>query len=201
MADRISSIRRQTRETTVEVVCQLDGNGEAVLALPIGFLEHMLTSLAKHSHFGLSVSGTGDSQVDDHHLCEDVAITLGRALQVAWSRSEAIHRFGTAFVPMDDALALVALDISGRPYLHWQVTLPQARIGSFDTELVAEFMRALAVNAGITLHITLLHGTNTHHIIEAIFKALGQALYQATRIDSALGGVPSSKGAVQWVEQ
>jgi imidazoleglycerol-phosphate dehydratase len=201
MSERNSSLKRQTLETEVHVSCRLDGSGQADIDLPIGFLQHMLIALAKHSRFDLSVRGMGDIEVDDHHLTEDVAITLGRALQAAWSEQSALVRYGNALLPMDDALVLVAVDISGRPYLHWDVTMPSGKVGSFDTELVGEFMRALAINAGLTLHVQLLHGENSHHISEAVFKGLGRALRQATRLDLDSGSLPSSKGAVVWQNQ
>lgn len=201
MGDRIATVKRESGETAVLVSCSLDGRGQAELDQPIGFLGHLLTALAKHSRFDLTVNARGDTEVDDHHLCEDLGLTIGRALRLAWSGNPALCRFGQALLPMDDALALVAVDISGRPYLAWDMTLPEQRVGSFDAELVPEFLRALTQEAGITLHVRLLAGRNAHHSLEAVFKALGLALRQASRMDVDLDSVQSSKGEVKWLAQ
>lgn len=201
MVNRMATVKRESRETLVAVSCCLDGGGQAELDQPVGFLGHLLTALARHSRFDLTVSARGDTEVDDHHLCEDLGLTLGRALRLAWSNNPVLCRFGHALLPMDEALALVAVDISGRPYLAWDVTLPDQRVGCFDAELVPEFLRALTQESGITLHVRLLAGRNAHHCLEAVFKALGLALRQATRIEAELDGVQSSKGEVRWLAQ
>ncbi len=201
MRKRTATVKRESRETAVTIICCLDGYGQAKLDQPVGFLGHLLTALAKHSRFDLTVTARGDTEVDDHHLCEDLGLTLGRALRLAWSSTAGLCRFGQALVPMDDALALVVVDISGRPYLAWDATLPGQWVGNFEAELVPEFLRALAQEAGITVHVRLLAGRNTHHILEAVFKALGLALRQATRTDAELDGVQSSKGEVKWLAQ
>ena len=185
---REATILRETAETRIEVTVNLDGAGRADVASGIGFFDHMLCAFARHGRFDLKVSVRGDLHVDGHHTVEDTGIVLGRA---------GIERFGSAFVPMDEALVLAALDISGRGQLHWDVEAPFGMVGDFDTQLAREFFIALAANAGITLHIRQLAGDNVHHIFEAAFKAAGRALRQAVAVDPALGGaVPSTKGVL-----
>ncbi|MDZ7641104.1 MAG: imidazoleglycerol-phosphate dehydratase HisB [Desulfurivibrio sp.] len=195
-ASRQAEIKRQTRETDIHLNLNLDGRGEATSKSGVGFMDHMLTLLAVHGFFDLAISASGDTEVDDHHTVEDLGIALGQALKQALAATAGIRRYGAAAVPMDETLVRVTLDISNRPYLHYGVELPDAKVGNFDTALAKEFLRALAHHGGITLHIELAHGDNSHHIIEAIFKALGRALDQATTIDQRLAGPLSSKGSL-----
>lgn len=189
-------VSRQTQETRVNVSVALDGTGESRIATGIGFFDHMLTLFAKHGLFTLEIQATGDLAVDCHHTVEDVGIVLGQALQQAAGDKRGIRRYGQFLVPMDEALAQVILDFSGRPFLVFDAELGQGRVGELDVEMVEEFLRALAVNAGITLHVRVLYGKNRHHMIEAIFKALGRALAQSLEIDPRVQGVPSSKGTL-----
>ncbi len=193
---RHASIRRTTSETQIELNLELEGHGEAIVSSGSGFLDHMLTQVAVHGLFDLAIRATGDVHVDDHHTIEDVGIALGQALRGALGDKAGIRRYGDALVPMDEALALVAVDCSGRGFLAYDVTFPTAKIGTFDTELFEEFLRALAHNAGLTLHVRMLAGRNSHHMAEAMFKALGRALRVAVELDPARGGVPSTKGTL-----
>lgn len=191
---RSASLERITGETAINVAWQLDGSGQTQIATGIGFFDHMLTLFGKHGLFDLTVTAKGDTYVDGHHTVEDTGIVLGQALAKALGDKAGIKRYGTVFVPMDEALAMVSLDISGRPYLVFDAILPSEMVGQFDSELTEEFLRALSVHAGLTLHVRLLSGKNTHHCIEAIFKALGRALDEATRQDERIKGVMSTKG-------
>ncbi len=191
---RTAVMERITGETAITVSLNLDGSGQAKAATGIGFFDHMLILLGKHGLFDLTVDARGDLEVDGHHTVEDTGIVLGQVLAKALGDKAGIKRYGTSFVPMDEALAMVSLDISGRPYLVFDAVLPNEQVGQFDSQLTEEFLRAVCVHAGITLHVRLLTGKNTHHIIEAIFKALGQALDEATRRDERIQGVMSSKG-------
>lgn len=191
---RKATINRQTRETKVEVSIDLDGAGDSRIKTGIGFFDHMLTLFARHGLFTLDVQASGDLEVDNHHTVEDVGIVLGQTLAKAAGNKNGIRRYGQIYIPMDEALVLVVLDFSGRPYLAFDAGLGQGRVGEFDVEMTEEFLRALAVNAGLTLHVRLLAGKNRHHIIEAIFKALGRALAAALEIDPRVQGIPSSKG-------
>ena len=191
---RTASLERITGETAIKVSLNLDGSGQSQIATGIGFFDHMLILLSKHGLFDLTVAAKGDIYVDGHHTVEDTGIVLGQALARALGDKVGIKRYGTAFVPMDEALAMVSLDISGRPFLVFEAALPSEQVGQFDSELTEEFLRALSVHAGLTLHVRLLSGKNTHHIIEAIFKALGRALDEATRQDDRIKGVMSTKG-------
>lgn len=193
-AVREGFVSRQTQETRVDVSVSLDGTGDSRIATGIGFFDHMLTLFARHGLFTLEVQATGDLAVDCHHTVEDVGIVLGQALQQAAGDKRGIRRYGQFLVPMDESLAQVILDFSGRPFLVFDAELGQGRVGELDVEMVEEFLRALAVNAGITLHVRVLYGKNRHHMIEAIFKALGRALAQSLEIDPRVQGVPSSKG-------
>jgi imidazoleglycerol-phosphate dehydratase len=191
---RTSQIKRATTETEIELSLDLDGKGEYDIATGIGFLDHMLSLMAKHGQFDLSIKAAGDLDVDFHHTVEDVGLCLGKALEEALGTKEGITRYGSAAVPMDEALARVNLDISGRPFLVLNAELPAAKVGEFDAELTREFLHALANSARVTLHVNLVYGDNVHHCIEAIFKALGRALAQAIRIDKNIDGVMSTKG-------
>ena len=193
---REGAVFRKTTETDVEVLVNLDGSGKYEIDTKSGFFNHMLELFAKHSQMDLKVICSGDVDVDDHHTVEDCGIAMGEAIKKALGNKEKIKRYATAFVPMDEALARVCLDISGRPYIHYDVEFECMTTGKFDAQLCEEFMRALAVNAGLTLHISVLYGKNTHHIIEAVFKAVGQAIRSAASIDESLQGVLSTKGVL-----
>ncbi len=193
---RQAEITRKTRETEVRISLDLDGTGVADIDSGVPFLDHMLNHVALHGLLDLSVYARGDVEVDDHHTVEDVGIVLGQALAQAVGDKVGLVRYGSQLVPMDEALALVALDFSGRAVLAYEATLPAAKVGTFDTELVPEFLRALTQHAGLTLHVRVLAGSNTHHIIEAIFKALGRALGQAVAFDARRASVPSTKGVL-----
>ncbi|HHX64099.1 MAG TPA: imidazoleglycerol-phosphate dehydratase HisB [Chloroflexi bacterium] len=191
---RVADIERSTRETDIRLSLNLDGSGRWEISTGMPFFDHMLSHVAVHGLFDLDITCTGDVEVDGHHTVEDVGIVLGQALLSALGEKSGIARYGSQIMPMDEALVLVALDFSGRSILVCDLPLPSPRVGEFDTELVVEFLRALAHNAGLTLHVKLLHGQNTHHIIEAVFKGLGRALCQAVAHDPRRAGVPSTKG-------
>lgn len=193
---RQARVSRETGETSITVQLDLDGRGEFGGTSQVGFLDHMLALLARHGALDLRVEARGDLRVDAHHTVEDTGITLGRAVAEALGQKEGISRYGWAALPMDEALALVAVDLSGRGGLFYDVSLPPGRLGDLDGELVEEFLRALAVNAGLTLHVRLLCGRNAHHSVEAVFKGLGRALRQAVSPDPRLSGVPSTKGTL-----
>jgi len=192
---RNANIDRKTTETDISLSFNLDGSGQYQLNTGCGFFDHMLQLFTAHGKFDLSVECTGDTHVDFHHTIEDIGISLGNALSQALSDKRGITRYGSVLLPMDESLALVSIDISGRSFINFDVTMPQSRVGDFDTELVEEFFTSLARAASITLHIKLLEGKNTHHIIECIFKAFGRALQKACFIDKNVGGeIPSTKG-------
>lgn len=193
---RTASVTRQTSETEIAIEINLDGAGQGILDTGVPFLDHMLDHLALHGMFNLEVKAHGDTEIDDHHTVEDIGIVLGQALRQALQGGKGIVRYGAIHLPMDESLVLVAVDISGRPYLGYEVELPAQRVGSFDTELVREFLRALVYHGGLTLHVRQLAGVNTHHIIEAIFKGLGRALYIAVQRDPRRGDIPSTKGVL-----
>ena len=196
--NRRAEISRETSETAITVALGLDGEGRADIATGIGFLDHMLTALARHGLFDLKVRAKGDLHIDFHHTTEDVGIVIGQCLRQALGDKRGIRRYGAAVIPMDEALAEAAVDISGRPFLAWSVSFAQPKIGEMDTELFEEFFRALAFNAGITLHVTQKAGTNAHHVAEACFKALARALRQAVEPDPrAIGAIPSTKGVLE----
>ena len=193
---RIGKVNRATNETQVDVEINLDGSGSASIDSGVGFFNHMLNLFAAHGQFDLQVHCAGDLDVDGHHSIEDIGITLGAALKEALGDKRGIARYGTFFLPMDESLALVSLDISGRPFLVYDVGELASMIGAFDTELLEEFLRAFAFNAGITLHVKVLYGKNSHHKVEAIFKALGHALRAAVTFDKKIRGVLSTKGTL-----
>ncbi|MBP0466297.1 imidazoleglycerol-phosphate dehydratase HisB [Roseomonas sp. PWR1] len=195
---RRAEIVRETAETSIRVAIDLDGAGRAEIATGIGFLDHMLTALARHSLIDMTVAAKGDLHIDFHHTAEDVGIVLGQAIRKALADKRGIRRYGAALLPMDEALAECAIDISGRPFLAWSVPFARDKVGEMDTELFEEFFRALAFNAGITLHMTLKAGTNAHHVAEACFKAAARALRQAVEPDARAGGaIPSTKGVLE----
>ena len=194
---RIVTLTRTTSETDISVTLDLDGTGRAEVATGIGFLDHMLTALARHALFDLTVRAAGDLHIDFHHTTEDVGIVIGSAVARALGEKRGIRRFGQALIPMDEALAEAAVDISGRPFLFWNVEFQRPKIGEMDTELVEEFFRALAFNAQVTLHVTRRAGHNAHHVAEACFKATARALRMAVEPDPRIGNaIPSTKGAL-----
>jgi imidazoleglycerol-phosphate dehydratase len=190
-------VKRKTKETDVEVAIDLDGEGRASVATGIGFLDHMLDLLARHSRVDIEVKAKGDLHIDHHHTTEDVGIALGQALRQALGDMKGITRYADVHVPMDEALTRVAIDISGRPFLVFEVAFVRAKIGTFDTALVQEWFQAFAVNAAVTLHVATLYGSNDHHIAESCFKGLARALRAALAIDPrAANEVPSTKGTL-----
>lgn len=195
---RTGSVERSTAETSIKVRLDLDGTGKSNIKTKIGFFDHMLTLLSAHSMIDMDIDCDGDIEVDGHHSVEDCGIALGQAFYQAIGDKRGINRYGSFFVPMDEALVLVSLDISGRPYLVCDTGDLAPMIGGFDTELVEEFMRAFAVNAKVTLHIKVFYGKNSHHKVEGVFKAMGHALRQAVEYDSrALNKIPSTKGMLE----
>jgi imidazoleglycerol-phosphate dehydratase len=192
---RTAQITRKTNETDITLSVALDGTGRRDITTGVGFFDHMLDQLARHALIDITISATGDLHIDDHHTVEDVGIALGQALSKAMGDKRGIRRYGSFHLAMDDALVRAALDLSGRPYLVWDVAFPTAKIGSFDTELVREFFQALSTHGGITLHVTKLAGINSHHIAEAAFKAVARALRDALEADPrSAGAIPSTKG-------
>ena len=193
---RSGNVIRETRETKIDLTIDLDGSGRADVESGIGFFNHMLTLLAAHGRFDLVLNCDGDIEVDGHHSVEDIGIALGQAVHKALGDKKGITRYGTFFLPMDETLVMVSLDISGRPFLVYDAGGAMApMIGKYDTELTEEFLRAFAFNAGITLHVKIMYGTNSHHKVEAIFKALGRALHQAVAINQETANeIPSTKG-------
>jgi len=196
--DRIGSVHRVTGETDVRVKLNLDGSGHCRVATGVPFLDHMLHQLSSHGLVDLEISAAGDTHIDDHHTNEDVGIAVGQALAQALGDRRGIHRFGHFVAPLDEALVQVALDCSGRPHLSYNLVIPAQKIGSYDTELVKEFFVAVVNNSGLTLHIRQLDGANSHHIVEACFKAFARALRLAVELDPRrAGAVPSSKGVLE----
>lgn len=191
---REAVIERNTNETQIKLNFSIDGEGQSLLNTSVPFINHMLDLFTKHGQFNLTVDATGDIEIDDHHTTEDIGICLGIALKEAIGDKKGIKRYGNAFVPMDEALAQVVVDLSNRPHLEFRAQFPSQKVGTFDTELVHEFLWKLALEARMNLHVIVHYGQNTHHIIEAIFKALGRALDEATTIDPRIKGVPSTKG-------
>ncbi|AIU83385.1 imidazoleglycerol-phosphate dehydratase HisB [Bacillus sp. B38] len=185
---------RTTNETDIKLAFEIDGEGKADISTDVPFMTHMLDLFTKHGQFDLTVDAKGDTEIDDHHTTEDIGICLGQAFLEALGDKKRIKRYGSALVPMDEALAQVAVDLSNRPHLEMRAAFPQAKVGTFDTELVHEFLWKLALEARMNLHVIVHYGTNTHHMIEAVFKALGRALDEASSIDPRVKGVPSTKG-------
>lgn len=196
---RTGHISRKTKETAIDLTIDLDGNGKQVaVSSGIGFFDHMLNLFAAHGRFDLVLNCDGDIEVDGHHSVEDIGIALGQAVKEALGDKKGITRYASFYLPMDETLALVALDISGRPFLVYDGTEMAPMIGNYDTELTEEFLRAFAFNAGITLHVKILYGTNSHHKVEAIFKALGHALHDAVKINPETADeIPSTKGLLE----
>jgi imidazoleglycerol-phosphate dehydratase len=193
---RKSNVIRKTAETDITLDLSIDGEGNSAIQTGIGFFDHMLILLSKHGLFDLEITCDGDLEVDQHHSVEDIGIALGQAFREALGSKEGITRYATVSSPMDEALSNISLDISGRSYLVFNVEGIKDKVGSFDTELVEEFFQAFASNAKVTLHINLLYGKNSHHIIESIFKGVGRALDQASQQNSRIKGVPSTKGTL-----
>lgn len=193
---RQATIERKTTETEISVRLNIDGTGESRVETGVGFFDHMLTLFARHGLFDLEVKARGDLEVDGHHTVEDVGICLGEAFSQALGDKRGITRYGFFILPMDEALATISVDISGRPYLAYNVDLSAQAIGGFDADLTHEFFQAFVSNAGVTLHVRLQAGTNPHHIVEAIFKGFGRTLDAATTVDPRITGVPSTKGMI-----
>lgn len=194
---RKASVKRTTKETDIDVAVDLDGSGVSSVATGIGFLDHMLDLFARHSRIDLTIKATGDLHVDQHHTTEDVGIALGQAVKQALGDMRGITRYADVHLPMDETLTRIALDISGRPFLVFQVEFVRAKVGDFDTALVQEWFQAFAMNAGVTLHVTTLYGGNDHHIAESCFKGLARALRAAVAIDAqARNEIPSTKGTL-----
>ena len=191
---RQASVDRKTNETDIKLNFNIDGEGQSNLETGVPFLTHMLDLFTKHGQFNLTVDADGDGEIDDHHTTEDIGICLGQALREALGDKRGIKRYGNAFVPMDEALAQVVVDLSNRPHFELKGEFPSSRVGTFDTELVHEFLWKFALEARINLHVIVHYGRNTHHMIEAVFKALGRALDEASSIDPRIKGVPSTKG-------
>jgi imidazoleglycerol-phosphate dehydratase len=191
---RTASVKRKTLETDITLSLNLDGEGRDSIATGVGFFDHMLTLFSRHSKIDLDVKATGDTHVDFHHTVEDVGIALGQALKDALGDKAGIERYGWAMLPMDEAIARVALDLSGRPYLVFNASFPADKVGDFDSSLVEEFFRAIVTNAALTLHIEVPYGRNTHHMAEAVFKGFARALRTAVRVTGK--GIPSTKGTL-----
>ena len=192
---RSATIKRKTKETDISVTVDLDGTGKAEIATGIGFFDHMLEQVARHSLIDVTVAAKGDLHIDQHHTTEDSGIVLGQAVAKALGDKQGITRYGFAYLPMDETLTRVAIDVSGRPYLVWNVEFTRSKIGEMDTELFREWFQAFAQHAGITLHVETLYGENSHHIAETCYKALARALRQAVALDERQSGrVPSTKG-------
>lgn len=191
---RKSDITRKTNETEIAVSFSLDGKGQADINTGVPFIDHMLDLFIKHGQFDGRIHANGDTHIDDHHTTEDIGIVLGQAVLEALGDKKGLRRYGNAFVPMDDALAQVVIDCSNRPHLEFRGDIPNAKVGAFDTELVHEFLWKFALESRMNVHVIVHYGRNTHHIIEAVFKALARALDDATMIDPRVEGVPSTKG-------
>ena len=197
MSERQARVERKTKETEITLHLNLDGTGASKVRTPIAFFSHMLEAFSKHGLVDLTVDAQGDIEVDQHHTVEDVGIVLGQALRQSLGDKKGIVRFGTAYVPMDETLVSASVDLSGRPFLVFNVPVARTRVSNFDLDLLQEFFRAFAFNAEITLHVTMHYGHNLHHITEAVFKAVGRALADATRLNPRIAGIlPSTKGAL-----
>lgn len=194
---RVATLQRDTAETKIKLNLNIDGEGKTTIKTGIGFFNHMLTHIGKHSLSDLEVEVVGDLEVDCHHSVEDTGIVLGQAIKEAIGNKEGINRYGQAIIPMDEALILCAIDLSGRPYVDVDTPFTVDRVGEFDTEMVEEFFRAVAVNAGMNLHIQVLRGKNNHHIIEGMCKAFAKALLMAVTVNPRIKGVPSTKGMLE----
>jgi imidazoleglycerol-phosphate dehydratase len=193
---RTAQITRKTAETDIKLAVNLDGSGKAEVASGVGFLDHMLTHIARHGLFDLTVTCKGDTHIDAHHTVEDVGICFGKAFAQALGDKAGIRRFGDCTLPMDEALVTTAVDLSGRPFLVWRAEVPVETLGTFSSQLAEEFWRAVSSTAALTLHVVLHHGRNTHHIVEAIFKACARALRAAVELDPRGSGIPSTKGVL-----
>ncbi|MDR6780421.1 MULTISPECIES: imidazoleglycerol-phosphate dehydratase HisB [Paenibacillus] len=193
---RTGSVSRKTNETDIQLSFAVDGTGQAEIETDVPFLNHMLDLFTKHGQFDLNVQARGDVDIDDHHTVEDIGICLGQTLLKALGDKKGIKRYASVFVPMDEALAQVVIDLSNRPHFEYRAEYPSQQVGSFSTELVHEFLWKFALEARMTLHVIVHYGQNTHHMIEAVFKALGRALDEATSIDPRVTGVPSTKGVL-----
>ncbi len=193
---RRGEVARKTSETDIRVVLDLDGTGTADISTGVGFMDHMLTLFAVHGFFDLCIRAKGDTHIDDHHTVEDAGICLGQAFAQALADKSGINRYGHAYIPMDETLVRTCVDFSNRPFLHYDVLIKDQKVGTFDTALAGEFLRAFSLHAGLTLHVDLLHGENAHHIIEAVFKSLGRAARQAVSPLAGLVGTLSSKGSL-----
>ena len=192
---RTAKIERKTKETDIKLALNLDGKGQYLINTSIPFFDHMLSLMCKHGIFNMKLKAKGDIEIDYHHTVEDIGIVFGKAVKQALGDMKGISRFGQATVPMDEALASVSIDISGRPYLVYRIAFPKkSKIKNFDPDLIEDFLQAFVSNSGITLHVESPYGRNTHHIIEAIFKALGRALRNAVYIDPRIKGIPTTKG-------
>ncbi|UIN49734.1 imidazoleglycerol-phosphate dehydratase HisB [Bacillus safensis] len=191
---RQAETSRKTNETNISLALEIDGEGKADIQTDVPFMTHMLDLFTKHGHFNLIVDAKGDTDVDDHHTTEDIGIVLGQMFKEALGDKKGIKRYGSSFVPMDETLAQVVVDLSNRPHLEMRAAFPSQKVGTFDTELVHEFLWKFALEARINLHVIVHYGTNTHHMIEAIFKAMARALDEATTIDPRVKGIPSTKG-------
>jgi imidazoleglycerol-phosphate dehydratase len=196
MKPRRAKVERKTKETNVSVEIDLDGSGKCSIDTPLPFLSHMLEQIVRHGTFDLTVKATGDVEIDGHHTTEDIGIVLGKAVLEALGDRKGIRRYGSATLPMDEALVTVAVDLSGRPFFVWRVPVPKAKLGEFDSELAEVFFEAVARSAQANVHVKLHEGTNLHHIIEVSFKALARSLREAVEIDPKAGGVPSTKGSL-----
>jgi imidazoleglycerol-phosphate dehydratase len=193
---RMGVVQRTTKETDIDLTLMVDGSGKTDIQCGVPFLNHMLTLFGVHGFFDLSIKATGDTDVDDHHSVEDIGICLGQAFSQALGDKGGIGRYGHCYLPMDETLVRVVVDVSNRPFLHYDASVPDQKLGTFDTALAEEFMRAFCQHAGITLHIDCIHGKNSHHIIEAVFKGLGRTINQATARLSSVSGTLSSKGVL-----
>lgn len=197
MLERKAEIHRKTNETDIKVAIDLYGGGNFNIKTGIGFFDHMLSHISKHGFIDLDIDATGDLEVDSHHTIEDIGIVLGQSITKALGEKKGIKRYGSMILPMEEALVLCAIDLSGRPYLSFDAKFTVEKVGDMDTEMVEEFFRAICINGGVNLHIKVLSGTNNHHIIEAMFKAFGKALDEATQIDPRIEGVLSTKGILE----